>query len=263
MGSLPSKKGYKAIEKGEDTDINKTADKCVSVALCNFPLGGQQDIIIRTGEQLNIVSEDGDWWKVASLSTGKECYIPQNYVAKVYNRWLYKGISRETAEELLLLSCNRSGSFLIRESETRKECFTLSIKQADHGSRDAIKHYLIKRLENGWFYISPRLTFPVLQEMVDYYSDVADGICCTLKEPCNIHSDTNILIHNSSEPMIIKKPTLNWKELDSSALFSKDGNLSEDCPVSLGLREAVTSYMFMTEDINLNSTSEEVHLWET
>lgn len=35
-------------------------------------------------------------------------------------RWLYEGISREKAEELLLLPFNHQGSFLIRENQIRK-----------------------------------------------------------------------------------------------------------------------------------------------
>lgn len=35
-------------------------------------------------------------------------------------RWLYEGVSRQKAEELLLQPGNRSGSFLIRESQTRQ-----------------------------------------------------------------------------------------------------------------------------------------------
>ncbi|XP_053572790.1 src-like-adapter 2 [Bombina bombina] len=238
-------------------------DKCIFVALYNFPLGGQAAITIQVGEQLNILSEDGDWYKVSSLSTGKECYMPKSNVTKVFNRWLYKGITREKAEELLLMSCNHNGSFLIRESVSRKECFTLSVKQTNRGSQDTIKHYLINRLENGWLYISPRLTFPTLKEMVDYYTETADGICCILKEPCITQGATNTLGRNSSGPVMIRKKTLNWNELDSSALFSKDGNFSDDCPVSVGLREAVSSYMLMTEDINSDSPSEKDFLWKT
>uniref|UniRef100_A0A674JZR4 Src like adaptor 2 n=1 Tax=Terrapene triunguis TaxID=2587831 RepID=A0A674JZR4_9SAUR len=90
-------------------------------------------------------------------------------------RWLYEGVSREKAEELLLLPCNRSGSFLIRESQTRQGCYSLSVRRTNHSSWDSIKHYRINRLENGWLYIAPRLTFPSLQELVDYYSGNSPG----------------------------------------------------------------------------------------
>ncbi|CAH2292559.1 src-like-adapter 2 [Pelobates cultripes] len=274
MGSLPSKKSYTTITASiSNLQANHLAtaayvpgpveDKCVFVALYNFPLGGQPGFTVRVGEQLHLLSEDGDWWKVASISTGKECYMPKKNIAKVYNSWLYSGINREKAEELLMLNGNRVGSFLIRESETRKGSFSLSIRRANQASRDGIKHYRINSLENGWFYISPRLTFPTLQEMVDYYWESADGICCVLKEPCVILGMNNSVIHGDYEPVMVRNPTLNWKELDSSALFKEDNGIGEDCPVSLGLREAVSSYMFMTEDFNSKSAAEREHLWRT
>ncbi|KAM8947872.1 src-like-adapter 2 isoform 2-T2 [Pelodytes ibericus] len=266
MGSLPSKKGFTTVNTNltsfQTNHLAPVVEKCVFVALYNFPLGGQADISVRVGEQLNILSEDGEWYKVLSLSTGKECYMPKKYVARAYNRWLYKGINREKAEELLMLNTNRNGSFLIRESETRIGCFSLSIRLANQASRDAVKHYRIQSLENGWLYISQCLTFPTLQDMVDYYTEAAEGICCILKEPCNLLGVTSAVFHRPSEPVIVHTPTLNWKDLDSSELFKEDTSFSDDCPVSLGLREAVSSYMFMTEDFDSKSTLEREHLWK-
>lgn len=34
----------------------------------------------------------------------------------------------------------------------------------------AIMHYKIFRLDNSWYYISPRLTFQCLEDMVNHYS---------------------------------------------------------------------------------------------
>ncbi|XP_073419012.1 src-like-adapter 2 [Dendrobates tinctorius] len=263
MGSLPSKRGYSAIQSTMSVTQRSpiAVDKCVFVALFNFPSGGQGDLSIRLGEQLNVLSEDGEWWKVKSISTGKECYMPRKYVAKVYNRWLYKGINREKAEELLLVSCNQSGSFLIRESETRRGCYSLSVRKSNQASLDSIKHYRINQLENGWYYISPRLTFSTLQEMVEYYSELADGICCILKEPCVAQRFVPPAAL-TTEPTMVRKPTLNWRDLDSSALFSDNTNLNEeDCPVSLGLREAVSSYMYMTEEMDSMTDLERDHRW--
>ncbi|KAM9296211.1 src-like-adapter 2 [Gastrophryne carolinensis] len=261
MGSLPSKRGYSAIETNLDnTQANSAAmDKCIFVALYNFPEGGQTELRVRMGEQLSLVSEDGDWWKVMSITTGRDCYIPRNYVAKVFNRWLYKGVNREKAEELLLANSNRSGSFLIRESETRKGCYSLSVRKSNQATWDSIKHYRINQLENGWLYISPRLTFPTLQDLVEYYSEMADGLCCVLKEPCTVQGYTPPVVL-TSQPVVVGRPTLNWRDLDRSTLFTEDSNLN-DCPVSLGLRQAVSSYMFMTENVDSMTALEREHLW--
>lgn len=44
------------------------------------------------------------------------------------------------------------------------------MRRTELASWDAVTHYRIHRLENGWLYISPRLTFPSLHDLVDHYS---------------------------------------------------------------------------------------------
>ncbi|MEE6484113.1 hypothetical protein FKM82_013759 [Ascaphus truei] len=39
-------------------------------------------------------------------------------------------------------------------------------------------------MDNGGFYISPRISFNALQELVQHYSNSSDGLCTFLKEPC-------------------------------------------------------------------------------
>ncbi|KAG8429815.1 hypothetical protein GDO86_019146 [Hymenochirus boettgeri] len=177
--------------------------------------------------------------------------MPKNYIAKVCNRWLFKGVNREKAEEMLLVNCNCSGSFLIRESETRRGSYTLSVRRTNQNVRDSIKHYRINCLDNGWFYISPRLTFASLQDMVNYYSEIADGICCILKDPCIVQMVSSTITHRTTEPAIVTNPTFNWKEVDSFLFRSTLLKEDTSCPLSLGLREAVSSYMFLTQESDL------------
>ncbi|CAM4549571.1 unnamed protein product [Lepidochelys kempii] len=255
MGSLPSRTKQLVIQSSPAAAMQATApvqtglNSYVAVALCSFPAGGEVETILRPGEQLNVLSEDGDWWNVVSLATGKECSVPSSHVAKVWHRWLYEGISREKAEELLLLPCNRSGSFLIRESQTRQGCYSLSVRHTNHSSWDSVKHYRINRLENSWLYIAPRLTFPSLQALVDYYSEIGDGLCCLLKEPCFTQGAVRAPAQDLAPPVVIKKSALNWQELDSSALLSEAPPTEGESPISLGLREAISSYLFLTEEL--------------
>lgn len=114
------------------------------------------------------------------------------------HRWLYTGISRYKAIELLMLPNNQNGAFLVRESETtaglsprqkwnriRRKCVTrtpepsvggtdsysLSIlRRSSSPYLNSVKHYRISCLQNGWVYISPRLTFPSLHHLVEHYS---------------------------------------------------------------------------------------------
>lgn len=46
--------------------------------------------------------------------------------------------------------------------------YSLSVRDGDP-SGDTVKHYKIRTLDNGGFYISPRNTFTTLQELVIHY----------------------------------------------------------------------------------------------
>lgn len=52
------------------------------VGLYDYDARTAEDLSFRKGERLQIVNNtDGDWWLARSLVTGKEGYIPSNYVA--------------------------------------------------------------------------------------------------------------------------------------------------------------------------------------
>ena len=74
---------------------------------------------------------------------------------------------------------NSVGSYLVRESETTSRDYSLSIRDTER-----VRHYRIKKLENGSFFVTRRVTFETLQDLVAYYSQQADGLCTTLKQPC-------------------------------------------------------------------------------
>lgn len=224
-----------------------------AVALGSFPVGEQTARMLRLGEPLIVISENGDWWKVVSEVSGREYSIPSVHVAKISHGWLYEGLSREKAEELLLLPGNCGGAFIIRESQTRRGCYSLSIRQSRPASWDRIKHYRIQRLDNGWLYISPSLTFPSLQALVDHYSEMADDICCLLKEPCVLLRTGPLSSKAIPPPVIVKTKPVNWKELDSSLLLLSDAPATGEASLlSEGLREALSSYVSLTDDISLD-----------
>ncbi|MBV98921.1 Src-like-adapter, partial [Eschrichtius robustus] len=82
--------------------------------------------------------------------------------------WLFEGLGRDKAEELLQLPDTKIGSFMIRESETKRGFYSLSVRHRQ------VKHYRIFRLPNNWYYISPRLTFQCLEDLVNHYSDLGN-----------------------------------------------------------------------------------------
>ncbi|EPY77812.1 src-like-adapter-like protein [Camelus ferus] len=167
--------------------------------LSDYPSPDISPPIFRCGEKLRVISDEGGWWKAISLSTGRESYIPGICVARVYHGltgfdhesqsrgcawedegekwdsrcseshilkeiWLFEGLGRDKAEELLQLPDTKIGSFMIRESETKKGFYSLSVRHRQ------VKHYRIFRLPNNWYYISPRLTFQCLEDLVNHYS---------------------------------------------------------------------------------------------
>lgn len=212
-------------------------------------------------------------------------------------------------------------------------CYSLSVRRSERAAWDAVTHYRIHRLDNGWLYIAPRLTFPSLHDLVDHYSgnaptappanpawgdplrpagmggkcggwshtrpgapgvgvqvgaptdaaapcpEFGEGLCCSLGEPCSTQGPRVAPV--PAMPAVVKKPSLNWDQIDrwgragkglglrsppvpgtrgsglpthprlpshSSLLFSGAASPpDEDSPISLGLREAISSYLLLTE----------------
>ena len=54
-------------------------------------------------------------------------------------RWYFGKIKRTEAEQNLLLPHNDSGAFLIRDSESRRSDYSLSVKDGD-----SVKHYRVR-----------------------------------------------------------------------------------------------------------------------
>ncbi|XP_074240265.1 tyrosine-protein kinase Blk isoform X1 [Saimiri boliviensis] len=162
-------------------------DKHFAVALYDYAAVNDRDLQMLKGEKLQVLNGTGAWWLAKSLVTGREGYVPSNFVARVESleveRWFFRSLSRREAERQLLAPVNKAGSFLIRESETNKGAFSLSVKDVT-AQGELIKHYKIRSLDEGGYYISPRITFPSLQALVQHYSKKGDGLCQRLTLPC-------------------------------------------------------------------------------
>ncbi|KAM6954016.1 LOW QUALITY PROTEIN: tyrosine-protein kinase Blk [Aplochiton taeniatus] len=104
--------------------------------------------------------------------------------AAVLCRWFFKNLSRRECERLLVAPGNKAGSYLVRESETSKGAFSLSIRDTELQHGDVVKHYKVRSLDKGGYYISPCTSFPTLQDLVKHYTRTADGLCQRLNSPC-------------------------------------------------------------------------------
>lgn len=94
-------------------------------------------------------------------------------------RWYFGKIKRAEAEKKLLMPENDHGAFLIRDSESRRNDFSLSVRDGD-----TVKHYRIRQLDSGGLFIAKKIPFRTLQDLVEHYNKDADGLCVNLRKPC-------------------------------------------------------------------------------
>ncbi|XP_074706995.1 tyrosine-protein kinase Fgr isoform X3 [Strix aluco] len=150
------------------------------IALYDYEARTEEDLTFQKGEKFHIINNtEGDWWEARSLSSGTTGYIPSNYVAPVDSiqaeEWYFGKIGRKDAERQLLCHGNCRGTFLIRESETTKGAYSLSIRDWDEAKGDHVKHYKIRKLDNGGYYITTRAQFDTVQELVQHYIGTWNG----------------------------------------------------------------------------------------
>ncbi|XP_014429168.1 tyrosine-protein kinase FRK [Pelodiscus sinensis] len=161
------------------------------VALFDYQARTIDDLSFRTGDKLEVLdtSPEGWWYATLLLDSGStqpgqtlSGYIPANYVAPVQSieaePWFFGPITRADTEKQLLCPGNQAGAFLIRESESQKGEFSLSVFDGA-----VVKHYRIRKDEEG-FFLSRKKTFKTLNAFVDYYTNNSDGLCVKLSKPC-------------------------------------------------------------------------------
>ncbi|XP_067108605.1 tyrosine-protein kinase Lyn [Osmerus mordax] len=179
-GLLPGQVFQKMEEHGDSEKI--------VIAIYPYEAIHPDDLGFKKGERLKVLEELGEWWRAKSLTTKKEGFIPSNYVAKADSmeteEWFFKEITRKDAERQLLAPANKAGSYLVRESETSKGSYSLSLRDVDAKGMEAVKHYKIRTLDNGGYYISPKITFTDIGTMIKHYHKQSDGLCRKLEKIC-------------------------------------------------------------------------------
>ena len=95
-------------------------------------------------------------------------------------QWFHTDITREIAEERL--KCHANGCFLVRESETERNCFSLSLKHPK-----GIAHYPIERKDSGHYEVSgTHKSFETLPKLVDHFTQnpLSKDVYHQLHSPC-------------------------------------------------------------------------------
>ncbi|VVC29384.1 Protein kinase, ATP binding site,Tyrosine-protein kinase, active site,Protein kinase domain,SH3 [Cinara cedri] len=161
----------------------------IVVAVYNYQSREMSDVSFVKGDRMELLDDsEPDWWRVRHLRTSEEGLIPWNFVAEEKSveseDWFFGKISRKEAEKLLLSEENQRGTYLVRDSEHNPNGFSLSVKDWEGGRGYHVKHYKIKSLDNGGFYIATNQTFSNLPELIIAYSKNALGLCHVLAHPC-------------------------------------------------------------------------------
>uniref|UniRef100_A0A8C3KBM7 Tyrosine-protein kinase n=1 Tax=Calidris pygmaea TaxID=425635 RepID=A0A8C3KBM7_9CHAR len=165
---------------------------CKFVALFDYEARTEEDLSFRAGDKLQVLdaSQEG-WWYARLLLPTESVYshhklqgfVPANYIAADQSieaePWYFGPLKRADAERQLSYPGNGAGAFLIRESESLKGEYSLSVFDGV-----SVKHYRIRKQDERGFFLTIRKTFQTLHEFVDYYSKNSDGLCMVLGKPC-------------------------------------------------------------------------------
>ncbi|KAL3313793.1 hypothetical protein Ciccas_007602 [Cichlidogyrus casuarinus] len=188
-----SRSSFSAQRNGNATDPDN-----VVIAIHNYNPLPKNQLKLQKGERYFIVDQSNSQWWYVRNSAGQAGYVPTNYIHKpnsldAYD-WYYKGITRQQAEAILLEE-QREGCFLVRDSVSKKNTFTLSVtsKDPEMAGKFKVHHYLILRTsgaaqENGTvngdqtlYYLSKKHAFPSIEEVVHYHRHNSGGLVVRLR----------------------------------------------------------------------------------
>ncbi|CAL1532203.1 unnamed protein product [Lymnaea stagnalis] len=162
--------------------------KAILTAMYDYQARTDAEVSFFKGNQMSLMDDShADWWLV-HMPDGREGYVPHNFVARCdtleSHEWYFGKITRKDAERLLKLPQSPLGAFLIRESETEEGMVVLCVHDKDPSRGDCVKHYKIRKLDNGGCYITSKTVFSNHADLIKHYQSKDEGLCRRLTSPC-------------------------------------------------------------------------------
>ncbi|KAG5281847.1 hypothetical protein AALO_G00049450 [Alosa alosa] len=154
-------------------------------ALFDFEARSEEELTVKEGDKLSVIEKRGDYVLAKKLTgTLESGLLPANYVALVQDefakyKWYYGNINRQKAEKLLLAQQNKNGSFLVRISESHSDEYTISAR-----NEGQVYHFRIRRSAIGAYFVSDKISFATLDELIRYYQSNSKSLGCPLDQPC-------------------------------------------------------------------------------
>ncbi|PAA50730.1 hypothetical protein BOX15_Mlig006826g1, partial [Macrostomum lignano] len=161
----------------------------VVVAIHNFrPMRSNQIRLEKGGRYMVVDGSNAKWWYVRD-SSGEYGYIPANYIRKpdsleTYD-WYYKNISRQRAEHILLDLGRKEGCFLVRDSVSKRNSYTLSVMAKDVNNRSEwrVHHYHIYVNDQRQYYLAEKHACASIPELIFYHKHNSGGLVVRLRSP--------------------------------------------------------------------------------
>jgi len=170
---------------------NSPPEQRIMICLIDFIAKREGDLSVRKGDRLMVTdTQNPDWFFAEHLGGSQKQrsgFVPRNYVASEaieMEEWFFPKINRREAEKLLLTPNNCRGTFLVRNSEQAQTGYSLSIRDEDPIKGAHVKHYRIKTLDNGGYFVARRDTFRTMSKLIEFYSKRQNGLCHKLVRPC-------------------------------------------------------------------------------
>ncbi|KAK3880901.1 hypothetical protein Pcinc_014640 [Petrolisthes cinctipes] len=187
VGSVGGGGGAVVVVEGMVKDEEKKEEEdggMVLVGLFDYEARTENELSFKKNEYLKVLKQtNSDWWLVKSMITSLTGHVPLSFLAKLKSieaePWYFGNMKRGECERHLLHTLNDHGSFLVRDSESRKNEYSLSVRDMDK-----VTHYRIRPQDQGGVFITRRNPFPSLHALVAFYSVEDKGLCTRLNKPC-------------------------------------------------------------------------------